>query len=225
VLWVLDQAAARRALSARRLRCPDCREPLRPWGRARSRKVHDTGATTQLTPDRARCTGCAATHVLLPATLVPRSGYGAGTVASALLAAAGGAGHRAIAADLALPAGTVRDWCRRARHGADAMFARRPDSPAHRGHGHPARRVDALGPRRRAEHGRCRGPGRLGAALRAAARPLAPPAPDTVDYLGALAAAHLHDLAHQLRLAPTGTATPLQLLTVVTSGLLPCPAR
>ncbi|MEU1449053.1 DUF6431 domain-containing protein [Streptomyces mirabilis] len=124
VLWVLDPAAARRALFARLLRCPDCRARLRPWGRARSRKVRDDGTVAELMPDRARCTGCAATHVLLPATVVPRSGYGAGTVASALLAAAGGAGHRTIAVGLALPAGTVRDWCRRARHGADAMFER-----------------------------------------------------------------------------------------------------
>ena len=192
MLWVLDPEAARRALFARVLRCPDCRARLRPWGRARFRQVRDAGAAVELVPDRARCTGCAATHVLLPAAVVPRSGYGAGTVASALLAAAGGAGHRTIAADLALPVGTARDWCRRARRGADAMFAR------------AARTAQLLGATVHTLDGRATpvlaealntaatAASALATALKAAGRPQAPPATDGVDYLAELATAHLH---------------------------------
>ncbi|MEV7188208.1 DUF6431 domain-containing protein [Kitasatospora sp. NPDC093102] len=224
---MLDLAAARLALCARLLRCPDCGERLRPWGRARPRRIREGDEAVELTPDRARCTGCAATHVLLPATVVPRSGYGARTVAAALLAAADGAGHRTIAAELAVPAGTVRDWCRRARRGADAISAR------------AARTAQLLGAALRPLDGWTVPPlaealatvaaaaSALADALEAAARPRPFPAASGVDYLHELATAHLHDLAHRLRLALVGTvgATALQLLTVVTDGLLPAPAR
>ena len=116
MIEVFDTAAARRALARRRLPCPGCGAPLRLWGRARTRTVTGRdGQTRTARPDRARCTGCCATHVVLDAGMLPRHGYAVGVVGQALLAAAGGLGHRRVAAQLDMPAGTVRDWLRRAR--------------------------------------------------------------------------------------------------------------
>ncbi|SBW29011.1 hypothetical protein FDG2_6321 [Candidatus Protofrankia californiensis] len=122
MIEVFDTAAARQALARRRLRCPDCAAPLRPWGRARSRTVRDRdGGLLTARPDRARCTGCRATHVVLDAGLLAHRGYSVGVVGQALLAAAGGAGHRPVAARLGLPEGTVRGWLRRARSSAPQL--------------------------------------------------------------------------------------------------------
>ncbi len=119
MIEVFDTAAARRALARRRLHCPGCAAPLRPWGRARTRTVRDRdGAQLTFRPDRARCTGCDATHVVLDAGLLAHRGYSVGVVGQALLAAAAGLGHRRVAGQLALPEGTVRGWLRRARGSA-----------------------------------------------------------------------------------------------------------
>lgn len=119
MIEVFDTAAARQALTRRQLRCPDCAEPLRPWGRARTRTVRDCdGQRLTAHPDRARCTGCGGTHVVLDAGLLPHCGYSVGVVGQALLAAVSGLGHRRIAAKLAVPEGTVRGWLRRVRGAA-----------------------------------------------------------------------------------------------------------
>ena len=87
---------------------PGCGQPLRPWGRARERTVRDLGgALVTVRPDRASCPGCEVTHVVLDAGLLPRRAYAAGLIGQALVAAALGSGHRRIARDLAVPAGTV----------------------------------------------------------------------------------------------------------------------
>ena len=52
------------------------------------------------------------THVLLPATFVPRRRDCTQVIGQALFAAACGAGHRTIAAELDRPPGTVRGWLR-----------------------------------------------------------------------------------------------------------------
>ena len=52
------------------------------------------------------------THVLLSVTLLLRRAYAAEVVGAALLARAGGHGHRRIAAALQVPAATVRGWLR-----------------------------------------------------------------------------------------------------------------
>src|SRR5262249_26995165 len=72
--------------------------------------------TRQVRPDRARCRSrsCKATHVVL-ATELPHRGYGLDVIGAALLGAARGRGHRALATQLKLPAATVRSWLRRAR--------------------------------------------------------------------------------------------------------------
>ena len=65
-------------------------------------------------PRRARCRRCRTTHVLLPASCLPRASVTVDIVGAALLANADGVSHRAIAARLDLPADTVRGWLRRA---------------------------------------------------------------------------------------------------------------
>ena len=119
MIEVFDTAAARIALAGRKLGCPGCGQPLRPWGRARERTVRDLGgALVTVRPDRALCPGCEVTHVVLDAGLLPRRAYAAGLIGQALVAAALGSGHRRIASDLAVPAGTVRGWIRGARRSA-----------------------------------------------------------------------------------------------------------
>jgi Domain of unknown function (DUF6431) len=116
MIEVFSTTAARVALARRRLRCPDCGQPVRPWGHARARTVRDLGgALAAVRPDRALCTGCGVTHVVLDAGLLPRRAYAAGVAGQALVAAALGHGHRRVARDLAVPAGTVRGWIRSAR--------------------------------------------------------------------------------------------------------------
>ena len=123
MIEVFDAAAARHALARRRLRCPDCAQPLQPWGRARTRTVRDRdGQRLTAHPDRARCTGCGVTHVVLDAGLLAHRGYSIGVVGQALLAAAAGHGHRRIAAGLAVPPDTVRGWLRRVRGAARQLY-------------------------------------------------------------------------------------------------------
>ena len=119
MIEVFDTAAAAIALARRKLGCPDCRGPLRPWGHARERTVRDTGgALVTVRPDRALCTACQATHVILDAGLLPRRAYAAALIGQALVGAVRGSGHRRIARDLDIPAGTVRGWIRGARRSA-----------------------------------------------------------------------------------------------------------
>jgi len=66
-----------------------------------------------IVPRRARCTGCGATHVLLPVLLLVRRADTAAVIGAGLTAKATGAGHRLIAALLGRPAETVRGWLRR----------------------------------------------------------------------------------------------------------------
>jgi transposase-like protein len=122
MIEVFDTTAARIALARRRLGCPGCGQPLRPWGHARQRTVRELGGTrAAVRPDRALCTGCGVTHVVLDAGLLPRRAYAAETAGRALVAAALGRGHRRIACDLGVPAGTVRGWIRSARRSAEQL--------------------------------------------------------------------------------------------------------
>ena len=73
MIEVSGTAAARSALARRKLPCPDCGQPLKPWGRARERTIRELGGgVLAVRPDRARCTGCEVTHVVLDASLLPR---------------------------------------------------------------------------------------------------------------------------------------------------------
>jgi hypothetical protein len=122
MIEVFDVGAARRALFRRALRCPGCSAPLKPWGRAREREVCGPGGAREaFRPDRGRCAGCGATHVILQAGLLSGRAYAAGLIGQALAAAAGGHGHRRVAGDLGVPAGTARGWIRRARRSAEQL--------------------------------------------------------------------------------------------------------
>jgi Domain of unknown function (DUF6431) len=123
MIEVVDVAAARHALAARRLRCPDCAGMLAPWGHASARTVRDLDGTHVSTrPDRARCTACQATHVLLDAALLARRAYTVRVVGHALVRAARGETHREISERLDAPVGTVRGWVRRARRAAHHLW-------------------------------------------------------------------------------------------------------
>lgn len=116
MIGTVDAARAETDLTTGALACPGCAAPLRPWGHARTRRVRDHHTTTTLLrPRRARCTACRATHVLLPATVLPRRADTTAVIGSALLASASGAGYGRVAADLDRPVSTVRRWVRAVR--------------------------------------------------------------------------------------------------------------
>jgi hypothetical protein len=64
------------------------------------------------------------THVLLPVTVLLRRAYAAEVIGAALLARAGGHGHRRIGAALGIPAATVRGWLRVAGGRLEAVRVR-----------------------------------------------------------------------------------------------------
>lgn len=105
-----DQVRVESRLVAGQVGCPDCPGALRPWGWARPRGVH--GAAGVLHPRRARCPACLVTHVLLPVTVLLRRAYAVEVIGAALMARAGGSGHRAIGQALGVPAATARGWLR-----------------------------------------------------------------------------------------------------------------
>jgi len=123
VLLYLDPERAEADLAGRRLACPSCTAGrLAPWAYARARVVSLLdGRQVRLTPRRTRCTTCRHTHVLLPSWCVPRRGHGVEVVATALAGRLGGRGHRGIAQQLGVPAGTVRGWLRRIGRGAEGL--------------------------------------------------------------------------------------------------------
>ena len=108
-----DPVAVEERLGSGRLACPECSAVLARWGHARGRQVRDTGGGLWIVPRRARCTGCGATHVLLPVVLLLRRADTAAVIGAGLTAKATGAGHRLIAALVGRPAETVRGWLRR----------------------------------------------------------------------------------------------------------------
>ncbi len=101
-------------LAGGRVSCPACPGVLGRWGHARGRLVRwRAGAPPRWwRPRRGCCRSCGVTHVLVPADLLPRCRHGIEIVGAALLAYAGGAGHRSIAARAGLAPSTVRNWLR-----------------------------------------------------------------------------------------------------------------
>ena len=66
----------------------------------------DRAGAERVRPRRSRCSGCRATHVLLPVFCLLRRAYSVAVIGAALAAkAALGLGHRRIAAGLGVPAG------------------------------------------------------------------------------------------------------------------------
>jgi hypothetical protein len=233
VITVVDPDAARDALLAGRLRCPEpgCDGILRVWSRARARQVRRRdGGLIALRPDRARCRRCAVTQVLLPAWCVPRRGYDVEVVGAALLAAADGVGHRRVAAGVDVPAGTVRGWLRAVRAGAPALTACAVGVAAAAG----ASVFPAQAPARWAGRALPEAVAALGVAARAFALSLATPRPpgpgghwSGVDYLAVIAERHRRHLHRGLPLADPGAALAAlrgwPLINLLTGGrLLAC---
>jgi hypothetical protein len=108
-----DPVAVEERLASGLLGCPGCAGVLARWGRARGRQVRDSDGELWIRPRRARCTGCRATHVLLPVVLLVRRADTAAVIGAGLTAKATGAGHRLIAVLLGRPPETVRGWLRR----------------------------------------------------------------------------------------------------------------
>ncbi|WP_445186885.1 hypothetical protein ACTXG6_19500 [Pseudonocardia sp. Cha107L01] len=122
-----DVVAVEERLRSGQLVCPGCAGVLAGWGRARARTVRGPDSPVRMVPRRSRCTGCRATHVLLPVVVLVRRADTAAVIGAALAAKATGVGHRRIAALLARPPETVRGWLRRfaARvDGVRAVFTR-----------------------------------------------------------------------------------------------------
>ena len=118
----LDGAAVENDLCSGLVGCPvvGCGGVLGPWGSARERIVRGAG---RLLPRRGRCRGCGRTQVLLPASVLLRRADAATVIGMALLAKAGGAGHRPIAVLLGVPSSTVRGWLRRVVRVAERVLA------------------------------------------------------------------------------------------------------
>jgi Domain of unknown function (DUF6431) len=119
-----DEQDLGRVLDEQSLSCPHpgCAGTLYRDGHTRSRTIRGRdGQARTLRPRRARCRGCDRVQVLLPAWACPRRADDAQTIAAALGAAAGGAGHRPIASALGRPASTVRGWLRAARAAAPLL--------------------------------------------------------------------------------------------------------
>ena len=124
-------------LRAGQLDCPHCSCTLRAHGHGRTRTVRGLGnEQVMVRPRRARCQGCQATHVLLPASLVLRRADTAEVIGTALAVKARGGGYRTIAAQLGRPVSTVRRWLRRAHqphtrwlreHGVQHAYRADPD--------------------------------------------------------------------------------------------------
>ena len=107
---------AEQMLLAGDLPCPRCRGVLRPFGNGRTRTVRGVGAdTVTVTPRRARCADCRVTQILLPSELLVRRADSTEAIGNALVAKAGGAGFRSIAARFGRPESTVRRWLRAVR--------------------------------------------------------------------------------------------------------------
>jgi len=110
------------------LGCPSCREVLGPWGHARERVLRCRSGDRLLVPRRARCRGCAGTHVLLPEVVLLRRRDEVGVIGEAIEANVAGEGCRPIASRLGVPADTVRGWLRRFVERAElvrVLFTRR----------------------------------------------------------------------------------------------------
>ena len=106
-----------------RLGCPSCRGVLGPWGHARERVLRCLGGDRLLRPRRARCRGCAGTHVLLPEIALARRQDEVSVIGSAIEAKVAGEGFRRIAARLVACPETVRGWLRRFAERAEQIRA------------------------------------------------------------------------------------------------------
>lgn len=103
--------------------CPSCREALGPWGHARERVLRCSSGDRLLRPRRARCRGCAGTHVLLPDLVLLRRQDEVSVIGAAIEASVAGEGYRRIAGRVGVYADTVRGWLRRFAERAELIRA------------------------------------------------------------------------------------------------------
>ncbi len=108
-----EQARVEAELVGGLLGCPLCRGVLGPWGHGRERVLRCSAGDLSLRPRRARCRGCAGTHVLLADVALLRRRDEVTVIGAAIEAKAAGEGHRPIGVRLGVPADTVRGWLRR----------------------------------------------------------------------------------------------------------------
>jgi hypothetical protein len=108
-----EQSRVEAELVAGGLSCPSCWGVLGPWGHARERVLRCSLGDRWLRPRRARCRGCAGTHVLLPDVALVRRRDEVAAIGAAIEAKVAGVGHRQIAERLGVPKDTVRGWLRR----------------------------------------------------------------------------------------------------------------
>lgn len=118
-----DQARVERDLVAGELSCSKCGEQLRPWSWARKRKLRNGPKDVELEPRRARCAGCRATHVLLPALCLLRRRDLAEVIVQALILRAQKLGQLRISGQAGVPLSTVRGWLSRFKERAELIRA------------------------------------------------------------------------------------------------------
>jgi len=117
----VEEARVEAELVGGLLGCPSCRGVLGPWGWARARVLRCSAGDWLLVPRRARCRGCAGTHVLLPDMALLRRQDEVSVIGAAIEAKAAGEGYRRIAGRLGVHAATVRGWLRRFAERADQI--------------------------------------------------------------------------------------------------------
>ena len=112
-----DPVVVEHQLRSGGLTCPQCGQPLAPWGHAALRFVRQAAATVErIRPWRAICSspaGCGRSHVLLPRFCLGRRVDAVAVIWPTLLARAAGWGWRRICAAAGRPASTVRGWLSR----------------------------------------------------------------------------------------------------------------
>jgi hypothetical protein len=110
-LDVSTYAARGREVDPPRVSCPRCGGPTGPWS-GYVRHLRDTELHRIFIP-RVRCRRCRRTAALLPWFVTPYRWDSLDVIGEALERHAAGEGVRRIAAALARPETTVREWCRR----------------------------------------------------------------------------------------------------------------
>jgi hypothetical protein len=96
---------------------------LGPWRHGRERVLRCLVGDRLLRPRRARCRGCAGTHVLVPDMALLRRRDEVTVIGVAIEAKVAGEGHRPIARRLGVHADTVRGWLRRFAERAELIRA------------------------------------------------------------------------------------------------------
>jgi hypothetical protein len=118
-----EQARVESELVGGLLGCPSCEGVLGPWGHARARVLRCSSGDRLLVPRRARCRGCAGTHVLLADVALLRRQDEVAVIGAAIEATVAGQGYRRVAARFRVPADTVRGWLARFADRAELVRA------------------------------------------------------------------------------------------------------